>query len=766
MLWDNKLSGHITPVPENTQRVQAVIIAVTPREILLVNVYLPTRGYSTSTIEYQETLSSIGELIHKYGTNKDLVLCGDMNARIHERDQRYPQDKLFHAFHREFGLFLPPDFPSDIPTFVSHNARTTIDAVLTNSVSLIESCIIQEQSVSSSPHNPIQFTLVCHFGKPVPSPNPKNGSDRKPAKLLWPQADSDCYVEILGKYLPGLDIHHSPPSIEATLSVIHGALQMEAQKAVPHRKPSSKTKLPWNPDIAQAMKVHKRALSDWVCAGRPPPDHHLSTLRNATKKEFRRACRRTQAQSRENFFSKIMDTHAANDITFYKLIRSQRSSAGGSGTQLEIDGELITDREQVLQAWAKYFGQLSTPSANPKFCQEHAGIISEEVDRIARMEQDNTTPPLVTPEDVEAAISKLNKGKATDPTGLTAEHLILGSPVLCDVLAELFNATLKASYLPAMMRSGCLTPVLKKGIPPPLDPGSYRGITVTSILAKTLEHVMLQKHQESLTQSELQFGFTKSRNPVMAALVLTEAIAEARDQDTPLYVATLDTSKAFDVVDHTSLKRRLYLSNPELWRSTVLLLEDNTSQVKIDCALSPSYPVLQGVGQGRILSTENYKLYIEPPTPTPEATWLRTAHRNKLHWGAYLRRRCSADIIIRSRPTGDATCSTLICLPRAVCASSGQVSYIILPPCTRLPFLDGRGSAIETSQYIPPRHRARDQQATSGCFYRLPYRSDTQDGTCPYGHWTPRAQRAIPSGLSSHILDVCHTKNALWLGGN
>ena len=74
-----------------------------------------------------------------------------------------------------------------------------------------------------------------------------------------------------------------------------------------------------------------------------------------------------------------MDT----DITFYKLIRSQRSSAGGSGTQLEIDGELIRP-EQVLQACAKYFGQLSTPSANPKFCQEHAGIISEEVDRICQ----------------------------------------------------------------------------------------------------------------------------------------------------------------------------------------------------------------------------------------------------------------------------------------------------------------------------------------------------------------------------------------------
>ena len=97
-----------------------------------------------------------------------------------------PLDKLFHAFRLEFDLFLPPDFPSDIPTFVSHNSRTNIDAVLTNEVSLVEPCVIQEQSVSSSPHNPIQFTLVCHFGKPVPSPESRNGPDHKPAKLLWP----------------------------------------------------------------------------------------------------------------------------------------------------------------------------------------------------------------------------------------------------------------------------------------------------------------------------------------------------------------------------------------------------------------------------------------------------------------------------------------------------------------------------------------------------------------------------------------------------
>ena len=61
----------------------------------------------------------------------------------------------------------------------------------------------------------------------------------------------------------------------------------------------------------------------------------------------------------------------------------------------------------------------------------------------------------------------------------------------------------------------------------------------------------------NIVQSDHQFGFTKGLSPNMAALLISEAKAEARQNNEQLYLATLDVQKAFDVVHHTILLDRL-----------------------------------------------------------------------------------------------------------------------------------------------------------------------------------------------------------------
>ena len=56
-----------------------------------------------------------------------------------------------------------------------------------------------------------------------------------------------------------------------------------------------------------------------------------------------------------------------------------------------------------------------------------------------------------------------------------------------------------------------------------------------------------------LSQSRLQKGFTPGRSSIDAALILSECIAEAKNERKPLIVATLDAQKAFDVLDHKLL---------------------------------------------------------------------------------------------------------------------------------------------------------------------------------------------------------------------
>jgi len=64
-----------------------------------------------------------------------------------------------------------------------------------------------------------------------------------------------------------------------------------------------------------------------------------------------------------------------------------------------------------------------------------------------------------------------------------------------------------------------------------LTPGNYRGIAVTPVLSKILETIV-KKHIEptlSATQNPLQRGFTEKTSPTNATIIITEGIAEAKD---------------------------------------------------------------------------------------------------------------------------------------------------------------------------------------------------------------------------------------------
>ena len=89
----------------------------------------------------------------------------------------------------------------------------------------------------------------------------------------------------------------------------------------------------------------------------------------------------------------------------------------------------------------------------------------------------------------------------------------------------------------------------------PTDPGNYRGITITTVHLKVLEHVLNSRRNAILeiTQSRLQKGFTSGCSSLNATLILSECINESKNNKEELLFTTLDTQKMFDVVDHNSM---------------------------------------------------------------------------------------------------------------------------------------------------------------------------------------------------------------------
>ncbi len=234
------------------------------------------------------------------------------------------------------------------------------------------------------------------------------------------------------------------------------------------------------------------------------------------------------------------------------------------------------------------------------------------IDSIRALCQDEDSSIVVTSLDSAKAIKALNTGKAADESGLSAEH-IKYAPCTWSMIAEVMNEVTNSTQVPPNFKAGYKIPIPKKG-KNPLICENNRGITITSIFGKTLEHIVLDKAKETFQKQDkpLQFGFTGDRAPSMASLCLTECIAEAKDTKSGLHIATLDACRAFDVVSHETLKRKLYSAgiSGKLWCIIDDLHHEATERVKVVGDFSRQYTISQGVRQGGVLSTSLYKLYI------------------------------------------------------------------------------------------------------------------------------------------------------------
>ena len=218
----------------------------------------------------------------------------------------------------------------------------------------------------------------------------------------------------------------------------------------------------------------------------------------------------------------------------------------------------------------------------------------------------------ITTTTTEEAIQKLAKGKAPDHMGLTAEHFKKGGKTIANYTAALLNAAKKNYNIPEVLKTGLLTPVLKKDKDPKI-PGNYRGIAVTPVLGKILESIIKDHIEPTLTkvQNPMQRGFTAKTSPINAAVVTTEGINEAKDNGKTVSITTLDAEKAFDKLVHNILFRKLYHYNidDDAWIVIRILQTEATTIVKWKGKFSTGFLTQQGIRQGAKLSPTLYKGY-------------------------------------------------------------------------------------------------------------------------------------------------------------
>jgi len=159
----------------------------------------------------------------------------------------------------------------------------------------------------------------------------------------------------------------------------------------------------------------------------------------------------------------------------------------------------------------------------------------------------------ITIENIEAAIRNLKKNKSAGADHIVAEHVIYSQPCLIVLLKLLFHMMLIHGYVPNAFANSIIVPIVKDKSGDLASVENYRPITLSPVISKIFESVLVLKYGSFLNVNDRQFGFRRYIGCSNAIFVLRNVIEYFNERGSNVYLAALDATKAFDRVNHFQL---------------------------------------------------------------------------------------------------------------------------------------------------------------------------------------------------------------------
>ena len=407
----------------------------------------------------------------------------------------------------------------------------------------------------------------------------------------------NCLVENDGLLLP----------TEVLVDRINSILLDSADDCGPPQRKSKKrkSKYPWS----SSLKPIVRKIKDTYYQLKHNPEECTGADLKELKRSLRSQQRQLAAEHRKELMEEISTASTDDRELFYKLVKQQRGGYKAVSSSIDFKVPCLSQ----LDGWADYFEELATAKSLPHFDEQHHRAMRMKFHSVALQASSTcsqTVPEPINEDTIKKHVKSLKPGKAADVFGMTAEHIKHAAPQITSILTTVANNILNEQKLPDQFKIGAIVPTLKKN-KPKKDPDSHRRITMASAIGKIVEKEMMKqtKPHSKIHQDPMQYGFTEECSPSICALMVTEAIAESLDLNLPLYIIFLDSSKAFDMVDHTVLLNALYdlKMDPHLWRLYEDMYHTVMSRVRLNGELSRVIQESRGIRQGGETSTDGFK---------------------------------------------------------------------------------------------------------------------------------------------------------------
>ena len=619
ILYKSNLHCKISPVSCKHIRLCGVTLTINEGTFLILNAYMPCDSglRNADYDDYNDVLHEVCQIIHT--VNPLYVLFGgDLNTDLRRRTPYVTALRQF-CENNEMSACIEKCSNSIPYTYIGPRSTSVIDHIVLSNA-LVEKVISYDVIDCTLYSDHVPLKIILDFDLTMFEVQERVHKCR----TAWHKATSaQCndYQLKLQTLLEQIDVtkdvfscknfnctKHIDDLCVMYQSVLNACL-CAADECIPKTGVSSSSHkgrrvVPgWNQHVNDLKKESLMWHHNWKSCGRPH-DGYVAEMRRLSRAKYHKACkdvlRKADVMQMEKMAHAISENKTRDLWKEVRKIKGRSNFAPGN-----IDG--CTDNTEIADLFGKKYMDLynSVP-----YDENDMNDIKNIV--LNRIHNESKVTYCVTVQDVSNAIKQLKSGKSDGEEGLQSDHVIHAPHLFTVLLTAIINCMLVHGTSPETMITGVMVPIPKsKGQICKSD--NYRAITLSSIIGKVVDLIILVKESHSLMSSDLQFGFKPGVSTTQCTFAMNETIRYYNYKRNSVYVALLDATKAFDKVNYCKMFKKLLHRNvsPIVLRLLINMYTKQKLKVKWSQFVSETFVVSNGVKQGGVLSPVLFSVYID-----------------------------------------------------------------------------------------------------------------------------------------------------------
>ena len=568
---------------------------------LIINVY---RSPSKSVEKFTNLLDSVLKSIERH-SRKHTLITGDFNVDLIKYNNDMVSQNLV-AVMEKYGFVQLVSRP----TRVTDHSATLIDHAYTNDILNTTSCHVITANISD--HLATVTTLYLGSGKNFRREKVSLEREQPPKFRKFNEAcnaefrsliQDENWTDVFNE--ENADEQYNKFS-ETYTKIYNQAYPLKGSG--PRRKNERKDPKPWILPWLEDTCARRQRLFYLKTV-------YPTAMNIAAFKKIDKFCDKRIDIAKKEYYKKFFEQHRYDSRKQWQMINGllNRSVRNRESIKLKNeDGNIISRSSEVAAKFNEYFSSIAS---NIK--TQISARLTFDPGGFQNFLQAPTSNSIylspVTPSEVQDVINKL-KNKATLDTKIAPMKIANDDPKFTGAIAEIVNSSFQQGVFPTSLKIAKVVPIHKGGSK--TDVTNYRPISLLSSFSKIFEklmHIRILRFLDSNNSLfESQYGFRPGMSCEHAILNAQNTILQSLHKKQIALLLLLDYSKAFDVIEHPILLKKLehygirgvalqwfqsYLSNRQQF---VTIDGENSSKKAID----------YGVPQGSILGPLLFVIYI------------------------------------------------------------------------------------------------------------------------------------------------------------